>query len=124
ESFNESQKLAPGETRQWVIRAKDRRPIPIAVIFEDWRGMGAAETCFIMIATTPNDLIARVSNRMPAIIEQKDWPVWLGQIDAPFRQIKALLRPFDDRGHWEIIEQDKLKAAKPLPPKSSQLDLF
>lgn len=38
ETFNEGEKLTNGKTKQWVIRPKDRKPIAIAVIWEEWQG--------------------------------------------------------------------------------------
>jgi putative SOS response-associated peptidase YedK len=80
--------------------------------------------CFVMITVPPNPLIAKITDRMPAILPQADWPVWLGEVDAPYKDIKALLRTYDDGGNWEMAEQAgaKKKPSPPSPPP--QMDLF
>jgi putative SOS response-associated peptidase YedK len=124
ETFNEGEKLESGKTKQWVIRPKDRKPIAIAVIWEEWEGETGPEPCFIQVTVPANPLIARITDRMPAILQQEEWPVWLGEIEAPYAEIKGLLRTFEDAGNWEMREQNAT-APKPSPPKANpQMDLF
>ena len=37
---------------------------------------------FAIITTRPNAEIAELHNRMPPVIEPKDWPAWLGEVEA------------------------------------------
>lgn len=122
ETFNEGEQLPSGKTKQWVIRPTDRKPIAIAVIWEEWAGDAGSEPTFVMVTVPPNPLIGRITDRMPAILRQEDWPVWLGETDASLVEVKALLKTFDDDGAWEMSEQapTKSKTAKP----KSQIDLF
>jgi len=121
ETFNEGEEQPNGRTKQWVIRPRDRKPIAIAVIWEEWVGDAGSEPTFVMITVPPNPLIAGITDRMPAILRQEDWAMWLGETDAPLADVKALLRTFDDEGVWEMSEQQPAKkAAKPKP----QMDLF
>lgn len=123
ETFNEGEQLPSGKTQQWVIRPKDRKPIAIAVIWDEWVGDAGSEPCFVMVTVPPNDLIGRITDRMPAILRQQDWPVWLGEDDASLADVKSLLGTFDDDGAWEMAEQAPSKASKPAKSKS-QGDLF
>jgi putative SOS response-associated peptidase YedK len=68
-------------------------------------------------------LIGRITDRMPAILRQDDWPVWLGERDAATAAVKGLLRTFDDEGAWEMSEQATSKAAK-AAKTNPQGDLF
>jgi len=121
ETFNEGEEQHNGRTKQWVIRPRDRKPIAIAVIWEEWVGDAGSEPTFVMITVPPNPLIAGITDRMPAILRQEDWATWLGETDAPLSDVKALLRTFDDEGVWEMSEQQPAtKAVKPKP----QMDLF
>ncbi|HEV7689623.1 MAG TPA: SOS response-associated peptidase family protein [Hyphomonadaceae bacterium] len=129
ETFNEAEDLPGGKRRQWVIRPKDRKPIPIAVIWEDWEGPDGSFPCFVMVTVPPNELIARVTDRMPAILPREDWPVRLGETEASAQEIKALLRTFEDGGNWEMAEQQAAKKKADAPPKAKakakpQMDLF
>lgn len=124
ETFNEGEQQPSGRTKQWTIRPKDRKPIAIAVIWEEWRSQsGAVELTFIQATVPANALVSRITDRMPAILRQEDWPAWLGERDAPLREIKALLRTFEDDGNWQMGEQNASKATKTPPPKA-QMDLF
>lgn len=123
ETFNEGEEQPGGKTKQWVIRPKDRKPIAIAVIWEEWQGESGAEATFVMLTTPPNPLIARITDRMPAILHQEDWPLWLGETSAPTAAVKGLLRMFDDEGAWEMSEQASSKSAKTAKTKP-QMDLF
>ncbi len=122
ETFNEGEALPSGKTKQWVIRPNDRKPIAIAVIWEDWQGDDGAIPCFIQVTVPANALIARITDRMPAILRQEDWSTWLGETDAPLGDVKALLRTFDDDGNWTLTEQASSKSAK--PKTKPQMDLF
>jgi putative SOS response-associated peptidase YedK len=123
ETFNEGERLESGKTRQWVISPKDRKPIAIAVIWEEWEGEAGQELCFIQVTVPANALIARITDRMPAIMQQEDWPVWLGEVDKPFSEIKSLLQTFDDKGNWAMSEQNAPKS-KPAAKANPQMDLF
>lgn len=123
ETFNEGEQLPSGKTKQWVIRPKDRKPIAIAVIWEEWAGDAGSEATFVMVTVPPNELIGRITDRMPAILRQEDWPVWIGEEDAAPADAKALLKTFDDAGAWEMSEQSPAKSAKAVKSKS-QGDLF
>jgi putative SOS response-associated peptidase YedK len=123
DTFNEGEEMPGGKTKQWVIRPKDKKPIAIAVIWEEWEGDAGAVPCFIQATVPANPLVSKITDRMPAILNREDWPVWLGEVDAPLKDVKALLRTFDDAGNWEMAEQAPPKAAK-APKTKPQMDLF
>jgi len=95
----------------------------IAVIWEEWQGETQTIPTFIQITVPANALVSKVTDRMPAILRQEDWPVWLGERDAKLSEVKAVLRTFDDEGNWEMSEQGGAKPAKE-PPQKTQMDLF
>ena len=108
---------------QWVIRPADRKPIAIAVIWEESEGDTGAVPCFIQVTVSANELVSRITDRMPAILREDDWSVWLGEEDKPLRDVTALLRTFDDNGNWQLAEQAPSKSAK-APKSKPQMDLF
>lgn len=122
ETFNEGEALPSGKTKQWVIRPKDRKPIAIAVVWEEWAGDAGSELTFVMVTVPPNELIGKITDRMPAILRQEDWAAWLGEDERSLKDVKALLRTFDDEGNWEMTEQ--AAPAKKAKPASTQGDLF
>jgi putative SOS response-associated peptidase YedK len=80
-------------SRPLLIRRRDGRPFTFAGIWESWnRGPdGLLETCAI-ITTEPNDLLARIHDRMPVIVAPRDREAWL-ETDASVEQLAALLAP-------------------------------
>jgi putative SOS response-associated peptidase YedK len=123
ETFNEGEELPTGRTKQWVFKPKDRKPIAIAVIWEEWAGEAERLPCFIQVTVPANTPVSRITDRMPAILRPEDWPMWLGEVDAPFSVVKALLKTFDDGGNWEMTEQGGHKPAK-ATKVDPQMDLF
>lgn len=123
DTFNEGEQQPGGKTKQWAIRPKDRKPIAIAVIWEEWEGDAGAIPCFIQATVPANALVAKITDRMPAILMPEDWPMWLGEIDASLKDVKVLLRTFDDEGNWEMAEQASSTSTK-VPKAKPQMDLF
>jgi putative SOS response-associated peptidase YedK len=121
-TFNVGQELPNGKTVQQTITPRDGKPIAIAVIWEKWenRNEGTLLT-FVMVTTPPNSLIAGVTDRMPAILRPDDWPLWLGETDAPLAQVKSVLQTYN--GDWDMAEQKKPERQSPSH-RSPQPALF
>jgi len=49
---------------------------------------------FAIVTTTPNELCARLHNRMPVVLKPEAWSVWLGEEPADASTLKGLLAPF------------------------------
>lgn len=122
-TFNEGEELPSGKTKQWVISPKDGKPIAIAVICEAWTNGQESLLTFVQVTTPANRLISRITDRMPAILQKEDWPIWLGETDAPLTAVKALLRTYEDDGGWEMAEQASPKRAR-RTRSAAQSDLF
>ncbi|WP_334145815.1 SOS response-associated peptidase [Hyphomicrobium sp.] len=122
-TFNEGEELPSGKTKQWVITPKDNKPIAIAVICEEWRNSADVLHTFIQVATPANTLISRITDRMPAILREEDWALWLGETDAPLAEVKAVLGPFEDEGCWTMVEQTSTRKPK-SPVGNPQQSLF
>jgi len=56
---------------------------------------GASYDGLAMLTTTPNDVVAGLSARMPVIIGREDYGTWL---DGDLRAAASLLRPFPSAG--------------------------
>ena len=59
---------------------------------------------FTIATTTPNELCAKLHNRMPVVLEPEAWPMWLGEEPADLPHLKALLAPYpsDDMVCWPV----------------------
>jgi putative SOS response-associated peptidase YedK len=92
DAFYEWQKLDPKHKQPFAIALASREPYGFAGVWERWKDPDTREwlETFSIITTDPNELVAPLHNRMPVIIERKDYTRWLGGPDLPV----DLLRPF------------------------------
>ena len=79
----------------YFIRMQDDRPFAFAGLWESWDkgGEGPLETCTV-ITTSANELTADIHQRMPVILDQHDYGVWLDAAIADRERLEPLLRPY------------------------------
>ncbi len=123
-TFNEGEEMPNGRTKQWVITPRDGQPIAIAVICEAWRNGEDALGTFVQVTVPANKLIARITDRMPAILSRDSWAMWLGETDAAPGEVKAVLQTFEDGGAWSMDEQAKPARAPKQAKATPQQQLF
>lgn len=85
-----------GKTRRpFYFQLKEERPFAFAGLWEHWTGQDGerVETCTI-ITTTPNELLARVHNRMPVILPPEVYNIWLDEDARNAEACKELLCPY------------------------------
>ncbi|MFW5863092.1 MAG: SOS response-associated peptidase [Spirochaetota bacterium] len=76
------------------FRLKSGNPFGLAGLWETWKDPGGNELkTFTIITTEPNELAARVHNRMPVIIPENGYATWL-DIANPPEEAQALLAPY------------------------------
>lgn len=93
-TFNVGEEVGK-KTVQHELTPCDGSPIGLAVIWEAVAGPdGQSLLTFVMVTTAPNDLIGRVTDRMPAVIPPEQWGIWLGEDGASAADAKALLVPY------------------------------
>jgi putative SOS response-associated peptidase YedK len=83
----------PGQKQKqpFAVARQDGKSMALAGLWDGWRAPGGEIIrSFAIITTAANKLLAAVHDRMPVVIEEADWPAWLGEIEA---NPKALLRP-------------------------------
>ena len=89
DGFYEWQKVDGGK-QPMLIRLRSEKLFAFAGLWETWRGPeGPVETCTIA-TTEPNAVMAPIHNRMPVILDPKDYDRWL---DPSQPDGQALLRP-------------------------------
>jgi len=104
DGFYEWRKTSSGKIPVY-IQMKNGHPFGMAGLFSDWNSPEGDKlrTCTI-ITTQPNDLLAPIHNRMPAIIGQEHRNLWLDpDINDPVT-LTALLGtyPSDEMEMWEV----------------------
>jgi putative SOS response-associated peptidase YedK len=84
----------PDGKQPYAIGRKDGAPLAFAGIWEGWRGPdGETLRSFAILTTSANATMRKLHDRMPVILEEEHWPVWLGERAG---EPTGLMRPADD----------------------------
>ena len=84
-------KAVPDGKQPYAIARRDTAPLAFAGLWESWRDpAGEVLRTFTIATTAANDDMAGLHDRMPVILEEDDWPAWLGEEAGDHT---ALLRP-------------------------------
>jgi putative SOS response-associated peptidase YedK len=78
----------------FAVRRLDGEPLALAGLWSSWRDPDTAArlyTCSIL-TTDPNELVARIHDRMPVVLDPTDWEAWLAQ-ETPAEKLRSLLHP-------------------------------
>jgi putative SOS response-associated peptidase YedK len=77
------------------IRLKSGRPFAFAGLWEDWHAPDGSQVKSATIITTqPNELIARLHNRMPVILPPDTYARWLEPAPRQPVDLQGLLAPY------------------------------
>ena len=102
----------------FAIAMRNGSPFGIAGIWENWKepASGEWQRTFAIVAVPPNELLAQIHDRMPAILEGADCDRWLSDESDP----RDLLRPYPSElmRMWPI----STRANKPENDEPSILD--
>jgi len=79
DGFYEWTKGADDARLPWYIRRRDREPMVMAGVWQDWGPEEARITTCAIVTTAANPDIATLHDRMPLILEPADWVLWLGE---------------------------------------------
>jgi putative SOS response-associated peptidase YedK len=95
-----------GAARSFLIRRRNGQPMGFAGLYETWSDASGGEIDTACIVTTaPNSTLAKMRERMPAIIDPDAFALWLDNDDVDAGAATALLRPAPD--DWlEAVETD------------------
>lgn len=77
----------------------DGRPFAFAGLWERWRNGGSedVESCTI-VTTAANEVVAPIHDRMPAIVDPLDFPLWLNEDAQESGRLEGVLRPRSGEG--------------------------
>ena len=107
DNFYEWQKTPSGK-QPYAIGLKGGGLMAPAGLWETWRSpAGERIRSFAVITTEPNELCARLHNRMPVVLHPEAWPVWLGEEPAELAKVKAMLVPYpsDEMIAWPVSQR-------------------
>lgn len=84
----------PDGKQPYAIARRDGAPLAFAGLWEGWRSPdGETLRTFTIMTTAANGLMSTLHGRMPVVLEEADWSLWLGEIEGDHT---ALLRPSAD----------------------------
>ncbi len=98
DGFYEWKKVGDGHPKQpFFITSRDRRPLALAGLWAAWRepedqDAERLRTCTI-ITTEPNGLVSPLHDRMPAILSDEGWEMWLDEDEVDVEVLSRLLKP-------------------------------
>jgi len=78
-----------------IITSSDSTFLAFAGIYEYWydNNIGKAVISCALLTTSPNNKIATIHDRMPVILEKKDWNTWL-DLNSDYKQLNELYIPY------------------------------
>jgi putative SOS response-associated peptidase YedK len=134
-------KRAAGRKEPYYIRLRDGHPIGFAGLWDRWRNPDGEpiESCTVL-TTDANELVRALHDRMPVIVDPKDYAAWLDPNLQEPGSLQHMLRPFradqmiafpvsrrvnDPRNEApDCIEPAPNTEKPPLPPPTTQRLLF
>lgn len=117
-----------GRKQPYHIRLEDERPFALAGLWERWEGGESGtplETCTI-ITTAANAATAPIHDRMPAILPEEEYSLWLDPGVQDRQMLARLLRPFDSQPMGSVPVSTHVNNARNDDPRcvATQPDLF
>ncbi|MCU0304482.1 MAG: SOS response-associated peptidase [Thermoanaerobaculales bacterium] len=112
DGFYEWVKLAGGK-QPHHIRFADRRPFAFAGLWERWSAPDGdvVESCTIL-TTSPNELIARLHDRMPVIVPREGFAAWLAEGPLPAGAAAGLLAPHPAEGMEAVPATSRINSPR------------
>ncbi len=83
-----------GHKQPFFFRMRSGSPFAFAGLWEYWEGVEGALVTYTIITTEPNELLATVHTRMPAIIARSDYDAWLDHTVQSSELVLPLLAPY------------------------------
>ncbi|MBX7135568.1 MAG: SOS response-associated peptidase [Fimbriimonadaceae bacterium] len=84
-----------GKKAPYFITRLDHRPFAMAGIWDRWKDDSTTlRTCSIL-TTEPNRKVAELHNRMPVILHERDFDLWLDP-EAPVPALESLFVPYEE----------------------------
>lgn len=94
DGFYEWKKIDSKTKQPYHIRMKDQAPFAVAGLWEYWnKGEHPIESCTI-ITTEANEIMDPLHDRMPVILSEEDWPMWLDSTNCDKTALQQKMIPF------------------------------
>lgn len=77
--FYEWTKDADGARLPWYSHRQDGAPIAFGAVWQDWGPAENRQSTCAIVTTAANKRMTQIHHRMPLIIEEDQWALWLGE---------------------------------------------
>lgn len=74
--FYEWTRHKDGTKLPWYITRADGAPLAFAAVWQDWQDLGPTTA---IVTTAANEPMKSIHHRIPVILEEQDWSLWLGE---------------------------------------------
>jgi putative SOS response-associated peptidase YedK len=82
------------ETKPYFIRMKRDRPFALAGLWAPQEFDGKKVDSGVILTTKPNETVRAIHERMPVIVDEKDFKLWLDSDIHDFEQLERLFEPY------------------------------
>lgn len=94
DGFYEWKELKKGKL-PYLVRMANEKPFAFAGLWEHWEDPeGTVIESGTILTTVPNDLLRPLHDRMPVILPEENYQLWLDTSMKETRRIQDLLRPY------------------------------
>jgi putative SOS response-associated peptidase YedK len=95
--FYEWQRIG-GRRQPFTIGRADDRPLALAGLWSGWREPSTQTVVrtFTIVTTGPNDQMAALHDRMPVVVPERAWDLWLSPAIADPAELQGLFEPTDE----------------------------
>lgn len=94
DSFFETKNGAASKEYEFTLKSKE--PFAMAGLWSHWMSADGSEIISCAVITTPpNEVVKKYHDRMPAIIAEKDYEMWLDRQYHKEKDLTALLKPYE-----------------------------
>ena len=108
----------------YYFRMKDKSPLGLAGIWEEWKAPDdTLLQTFSILTTTANKIVAPVHDRMPVIIPPDEYSTWLSKHITNPEQLRALYQPFPADLLESYPVSDKVNSPRNNEPENIQRSL-
>jgi putative SOS response-associated peptidase YedK len=118
DAFFEWQKLRPRNNPKFAFTVDGRSPFAFAGLWSAWKdpANGHWLQSFTVLTTDANETMQPVHNRMPVILQPKDYARWLSR-DETIQSPLDLLRPLPDGLQCKPVENGAGAVTKRVPQR-------
>ena len=84
-----------GKKQPFYFRMQNQQPFAFAGLWEHWQDpKGEAIDSCTILTTEANELLQQIHERMPVILNPKDYELWLDPTVQKLEQLQQLLQPY------------------------------